>query len=139
MKTVVRRLTVGYVRSATKNNLAITQQQERIKKYCREHLLKLDKLITDNGRSGSNLNRPGIKRLLKMIANYDVSQVICIDESRLSRNTLEYLYLGSYLEQHETDLTLLNSSKTNLSSETIKELWSSLIRFSLGQQQQKGH
>lgn len=122
MKKIVRRLVVGYVRNATRNNLAIKQQKECINEYCHKHLLKLDKFIVDNGRSGSNLSRHGIQRLLKMIANYDVSKVICFDESRLSRNTFEYVYLRSYLEQHETDLTLLNSSKTNLSSETMKEL-----------------
>lgn len=110
MKEIVRRLTVGYVRSARKSSRSIEAQEKKIKEYCDKQLLDIDQIISDNGQSGNSLNRPGLTKLLKMVAKYDVCRVICIDGSRLSRNMMEYLYLKSYFKQHETDLIFTNTS-----------------------------
>lgn len=110
MKEIVRRLTVGYVRSARKNSRSIKGQEKNIKEYCDKQLLDLDQIISDNGQSGNSLNRPGLTKLLKMVVKYDVCRVICVDGTRLSRNMMEYLYLKSYFKQHETDLIFTNTS-----------------------------
>ena len=125
MKEVVRRLTVGYVRSAVKDDLAIEIQKKAIKNYCEKQLLNLDQIISDNGKAGNNMNRPGLKELLKKVSKFDVCKVICVDSSRLSRNTFEYVYLKSYFDKHETDLITINTpalSKSDPLSKTMDEL-----------------
>lgn len=125
MKKVIKRLTVGYVRSAVKDDLAIEKQKETIKKYCEEQLLDLDRIISDNGLAGNNLNRPGLQQLLKKVSNFDISKVICVDLSRLSRNTFESLYLKSYFDKHETDLITVNTptlGKEDPISKTMEEM-----------------
>ncbi len=110
MKEIVRRLTVGYVRSARKSSRSIKAQEKRIKEYCDKQLLDLDQIISDNGQPGNSINRPGLTKLLKMVAEYDVCRVICVDGTRLSRNMMECLYLKSYFKQQETDLIFTNTS-----------------------------
>lgn len=51
--------------------------------------------ITDDGYSGTNMNRPGMQRLLSLVKSGNVKAVIVRDLSRFSRNFLEG---GHYLE-----------------------------------------
>lgn len=50
----------------------------------------------DDGRSGTNFNRPGIMRLLEMAQSGDIDCIVVKDLSRFGRNMLE---VGDYLEQ----------------------------------------
>ena len=109
MTEIVRRLTVGYVRSARKSSRSIEAQEKKIKEYCNKQLLDLDQIISDNGMTGNSLDRPGLTKLLKMVAKYDVCRVICVDSSRLSRDMGKYISLKSNFKQHETDLVLVDT------------------------------
>lgn len=51
--------------------------------------------IVDDGYSGTNMNRPGMQRLLSLVKSGNVKAVIVRDLSRFSRNFLEG---GHYLE-----------------------------------------
>lgn len=52
--------------------------------------------VADDGFSGTNFERPGIKRLLEMAKAHEVNCIIVKDFSRFGRN---YLEVGNYLEQ----------------------------------------
>lgn len=52
--------------------------------------------ISDDGYSGTNMNRPGMQRLLEMVRAEQVECIIVKDMSRFARN---YLETGKYLEQ----------------------------------------
>ena len=70
---------------------SIGEQKERLIAYCKA----LDWLITDvyvdGGYSGSNLNRPGIQKLMDETDKFDVVLVYKLD--RLSRSQRDTLYL----------------------------------------------
>lgn len=51
--------------------------------------------IVDDGYTGTNMNRPGMQRLLSLVKSGSVKTVIVRDLSRFSRNFLEG---GHYLE-----------------------------------------
>lgn len=51
--------------------------------------------IVDDGYSGTNMNRPGMKRLLEMVEDGKVGTIVVRDLSRFARN---YLEAGHYLE-----------------------------------------
>jgi DNA invertase Pin-like site-specific DNA recombinase len=107
MKTVERRLTVGYARSAFKDDLAVEEQKNQIVEYCRNIGWGVDKAFIDNGRSGASLNRPALQELLKEVSKGNVTNVICTDRDRLSRSRSNYLTLMSLFKKHEVVMTFL--------------------------------
>lgn len=52
--------------------------------------------LVDDGFSGTNFERPGVKRLLEMAKTHEVNCIVVKDFSRFGRN---YLEVGNYLEQ----------------------------------------
>lgn len=52
--------------------------------------------LIDDGFSGTNFERPGIKRLLEMAKSHEINCIVVKDFSRFGRN---YLEVGNYLEQ----------------------------------------
>ena len=52
--------------------------------------------VVDDGHSGTNFDRPGIKRVLELVRQRKVAAILVKDLSRFGRN---YKEVGSYLEQ----------------------------------------
>lgn len=52
--------------------------------------------LVDDGFSGTNFERPGVKRLLEMAKAHEINCIVVKDFSRFGRN---YLEVGNYLEQ----------------------------------------
>lgn len=103
MRTNKQKQVVGYVRTATisqkgeSNSLEV--QEEKIKKYCSKKSYVLSKVFSDNGVGGNTLQRPGLEELLAEASKSNISKVICLDTSRLSRDTNGYLALLSLLKK----------------------------------------
>lgn len=53
-------------------------------------------IFVDDGFSGSNMNRPALQKMLKMLHEGELGVVIVKDISRFSRN---YIELGTYMER----------------------------------------
>lgn len=78
---------------------SISGQRDLILRYIRrDKKLRNQEVIEciDDGYSGKNMNRPGMKKLLDLIRNRMISTLIVKDLSRFSR---DYLVLGKYTEQ----------------------------------------
>jgi len=113
MKTIERKLTVGYVRSAVKDDVSVKKQEEQINEYCLENGVKLSKVFIDNGCSGANINRPALQELLVEIAKKKISKIVSVDSSRLSRNLLEYTTLKSLLTKHGAEIIFISDKNAN--------------------------
>lgn len=76
---------------------SIQSQRTCINRYLKEKGISTDSIeeIVDDGCSGTNLNRPGMQRLLRMVERGKVRTIIVRDLSRFARN---YLEAGHYLE-----------------------------------------
>lgn len=76
---------------------SIHSQRTCIHRFLKEKGFPLDSLeeIVDDGYSGTNMNRPGMQKLLRMVERGQVRTVIVRDLSRFARN---YLEAGHYLE-----------------------------------------
>lgn len=96
---------IGYYRLSVEDDAlklesdSIVNQRLLIRKYIAEHK-EFDgcELVEycDDGYSGTNMDRPGMKKLLENVKNQEVSCIIVKDFSRFSR---DYIELGSYMEQ----------------------------------------
>ena len=78
---------------------SIQHQRELISRYLREENLYPDMQtleFVDDGYSGTNFERPAVKRMLSMVREGKICCIIVKDISRFGRN---YLEVGDYLEQ----------------------------------------
>lgn len=85
-----------YVRVSTEeqvDNYSIEEQIERMKKYCEAKGWMIYKIYNDGGYSGSNLNRPSMKKLIDDANNKNIDGVMVLKLDRLSRSQKDTLYL----------------------------------------------
>ena len=86
-----------YCRVSTLNQAedgySIGEQQDKLNKYCDIMGWEVIKTYTDAGFSGSNIERPAMKQLLKDAANHRFNTILVYKLDRLSRSTSDNLYL----------------------------------------------
>lgn len=88
---------VGYCRVSTeeqaREGLSLEVQKAKIKQYAELHNLELLKVITDEGKSGKDLNRPGVDEILSLIKDQKINHIIVYKMDRLIRRTFDLLFL----------------------------------------------
>ena len=100
MITMDRNLTALYLRLSRDDGNAvesesIANQKEFLIDYAKHNSLNIVEILSDDGYSGTNFERPGFKRLIELIESKKIDTVITKDLSRLGR---DYIQTGYYLE-----------------------------------------
>lgn len=72
---------------------SIGEQQNKLEKYCEARDWKIVDRYSDPGYSGSNLERPGIQRLIEDCKKHRFEMVVVFKLDRLSRSQKDTLYL----------------------------------------------
>lgn len=82
---------------AVEESCSIGSQRACIRRFLKEQKFHIDAFeeIVDDGYSGTNMNRPGMNRLLRMVEAGKIRTIVVRDLSRFARN---YLEAGYYLE-----------------------------------------
>ena len=84
-----------YIRVSTQEQAqegySVGEQKERLIAYCKAQDWLIADIYVDGGYTGSNLNRPGIQKLMAETDKFDVVLVYKLD--RLSRSQRDTLYL----------------------------------------------
>lgn len=84
-----------YIRVSTleqaQEGYSIGAQKERLVAFCKAHDWLVADFYVDGGYSGSNLDRPGIQKLVSEVGSFDLVLVFKLD--RLSRSQRDTLYL----------------------------------------------
>ncbi len=85
--------TVIYTRVSTGgqvlNGVSLENQVERCKNYASIHQFTNVIVLSDEGISGKNSNRPGFQKLLDMISKNEIENVIVYSLSRFARNIID--------------------------------------------------
>lgn len=87
---------VMYVRVSSKEQVdgySIGEQIERLEKYADAMEWDIVKTFVDPGYSGGNVDRPGLKEMIKEIEKGGIDKVVVYKLDRLSRSQLDTLYL----------------------------------------------
>lgn len=83
---------LGYVRVSTGEQAEVGQsmenQERRIKAFCDMWDIDLLEIVVDPGRTGDNLKRPGLQKVLKKLDDGDAEGVIIYALDRISRRSL---------------------------------------------------
>lgn len=70
-----------------------------------EYTLATDGVYKDEGKSGSNTNRPALQALLqRVIDDKNINAVFVLDTDRLARNTLDHLSIKAIFQKHNVRL-----------------------------------
>ncbi len=84
-----------YIRVSTleqaQEGYSVGEQRERLIAYCKARDWVIVEIYVDGGYTGSNINRPGIQKLITEIDRFDLVLVYKLD--RLSRSQRDTLYL----------------------------------------------
>ena len=92
--------------------------------------MKIYNYYVDNGYSGTNFDRPELKRMLKDISNKKVDIVIVKDLSRLGRNYIEVgELLHSILPLYDVKLISINDNIDGLNDEEDSYLLKGLLNI----------
>jgi len=72
---------------------SIANQRDMLEKYCKNQGWKVAAVYQDDGYTGLNPERPGLKSMIKAVEQRRINLVITKDLSRLGRNYLQTGYL----------------------------------------------
>ncbi|MFQ5835883.1 MAG: recombinase family protein [bacterium] len=88
---------IGYIRISTqeqaKEGISLEAQEDKIRKYAVLHNLSLIEVVRDEGKSGKDLNRQGIQKVIALCEKRKVDHLIVYKMDRLTGKTLDLLIL----------------------------------------------
>ena len=88
---------VGYIRVSTeeqaREGVSLDVQEDKIKKYVDLHNLGQIRIIRDEGKSGKDLNREGMREIITLCEKKEIDHLIVYKMDRLTRRTLDLLTL----------------------------------------------
>ncbi|MEK4598637.1 recombinase family protein [Bacillus sp. FSL R9-9497] len=135
-----------YIRVSTQDqveNYSIEVQRERIRAFCKAKNWTVYDEYIDGGYSGSNLERPSIKKLLTDLKNIDVVVVYKLDRlSRSQRDTLELIeehFLKNKVDFVSITETLDTSTPFGKAMIGILSVFAQLERETIAERMRMGH
>lgn len=125
-------LTVAYCRVSTDEQAtegySIEGQAEKLRAYAELHDLGEVVVLSDPGLSGKDLNRPGLQRLLAMVEEGHVANVLTWRLDRLSRNLADLILLADRFGRADVAMHSF-TEKIDLSSATGRMFYNILGSF----------
>lgn len=125
-------LTIAYCRVSTEEQAAegfsIEGQAEKLRSYAKLHDLGPVTVVEDPGRSGKDLDRPGLQQILAMVEQDHVANVLVWRLDRLSRNLGDLILLAETFAAAEVGLHSF-TEKLDLSSATGRMFYNILGAF----------
>ena len=125
-------LTVAYCRVSTEEQasegFSIDGQAERLAVYASLHELGEVTVVSDPGRSGKDLDRPGLQQLLAMVEAGHVAHVLIWRLDRLSRNIGDLVDLADRFGRRDVALHSF-TERIDLSTATGRMFYNILASF----------
>ncbi|MEK4669188.1 recombinase family protein [Niallia sp. FSL R7-0271] len=135
-----------YIRVSTQEqveNYSIESQLERIQAYCKAKGWDIYDTFIDPGFSGSNIERPALKRMITELKNIDVVVVYKLDRlSRSQRDTLELIeehFLKNNVDFVSITETLDTSTPFGKAMIGILSVFAQLERETIAERMRMGH
>ena len=137
----------GYIRVSTEEQTlnpegSIKNQEERIKqalsfKNSTEEFGALAHVFIDPGLSGKDMNRPELRRMLKLVAEGEIDLIMVSDLSRLSRSIRDFSQIWEFLQVHHCQLWSLREN-FDTSTAAGEMMLYSIANFSQYERKQTG-
>lgn len=135
-----------YIRVSTKEqteNYSIPDQKEKLEAFCKSKGWEIHDYYIDGGYSGSNTDRPHLKRMLSDIEHLDVVIVYKLDRlSRSQKDTLELIeehFLKNEVEFVSMTETIDTSTPFGRAMIGILSVFAQLERENITERMRNGH
>ena len=113
----------------SKHGYSIEAQQAEAIKWAKRNNFEIKEFFVEEGKTGTNLNRPELKRMLKYLKQNKISTVLVWKLDRLSRNTGDFFgQIQPSIFQSQTTIASIQENFLD-----IKELSSLLVAVYIGQ------
>lgn len=103
---------VGYGRCSTSDQassgLGMDAQRSAVRLACERNGWDLVEFIADDGESGKDLRRPGLRRALEMIAAGEASGLVAFKLDRITRSVLDFATLLPWFDEAGATLVALD-------------------------------
>lgn len=110
----MKKRAIGYGRVSTleqaEDGISLDVQKDRIKAYAKAKDLELIDVILDEGKSGKNLDRPGIEKLLQLADERKIDAIIVIRIDRLARKAIDFLGIIETFKNNDVDFHSITES-----------------------------
>ena len=93
-----------YCRVGNKDQLAIKNQKEKLKEYCKVNDYEIYKIYEDNGYSATDSNRPGYNAMLTDLKESKFNTIMVFSIDRLTRSAIEMEQILKLLEDYNCSL-----------------------------------
>ena len=101
-------MTIVYSRCSTEdqasNGISIDSQV----RICTDEAKRLGcnniKIIKDEGKSAGNMDRPGLKEIMRLCEEKKVKRIIMLSGDRLSRKMENHLFLRGFFKKHGVEV-----------------------------------
>ena len=108
---------IAYKRVSTSSQVdsgaSLEVQETKILERVSELKGELVEVYHDDGKTGTNMNRPGLNAMLARCSKGDIRYLIIYDTSRLSRDTKDYLTIKALLAKYEVEVVTLTGMSSN--------------------------
>lgn len=93
---------IGYIRASTsEQKVTLKHQESRIRAYAEAKDITLIDVIVDVGKSGKNLKRSGVQKVLWMVEDGLVGAVIIYKIDRMFRSTVDALQIANKFRERK--------------------------------------
>jgi site-specific DNA recombinase len=103
---------VGYCRVSTneqaEDGQSLATQRAVLERHAAERGDELVAVIEDPGESGKSLDRPGLQRALRMLADREVDGLVVVKLDRLTRSVRDVADLAEWFDRHSYALRALD-------------------------------
>ena len=112
------KLTIAYIRVSTEDQVDYSPdaQRNRCKQYAISHNLGPITPLSDEGRSGKNLDRPAMAELITLVESGEVANVVVWKLDRLTRDVADQSRLINLFKKHDIALHAVVGGKIDINS-----------------------
>ena len=132
----ITKINVFYGRCSTSKQLnSLETQMNLVSNYCSFNDIVLDEIIIDDGKTGKNQNRDGIQKLMKLVKENRVENVIVLSLSRFGRSFIDNYKSIEVMKKHKTNFISVKEN-INLNDSMgvfIFNLFSSIYELEISQ------
>ena len=90
------------------SGLGLAAQETTIRSECARRVWQLVEVVLDAGESGKNLDRPGLRRALELVADRKATVLVAAKLDRISRSVLDFAALLEWFGAADASLVALD-------------------------------
>lgn len=118
------KIAVGYCRVSTDdqadNGLSLDYQEKQCKKSAKEDGYEKVTIIRDEGKSGTSITkRPGMREIIQMTENSEISAVYVTHSDRLARSVVDHSLIRNIFRKNGVTLKYLNGQSSGDDASSI--------------------